>query len=580
MSYFFIALLMALATFFIGWRKGNEALAVTISVVWGLIAWWILYGGMLVISPWGFHGIWVLITLTFVWGGLVSLSEDEPSILRWIPTFIALFLFCVMVVTTWSAFQHERYRDLLGVKSENIIVGDSLFAANFQPVPVEKMRVVSYSYAQLLAGDELGGDPGLSSRMQIGKMTEQNITAEFTINGGKTLKFENSFIWIAPLEHTSYFKWINNGKSHNLKTTGYVIVDATNWQNVYLVTEVNGKPLRMLYLESSWFSMNVKRHARLNGYLGQGIADSRFQIDENGQPHTVYAHYEKTIGFGGSNTIGAVVVNSQTGEIQRYSIENAPAWVDRIQPEDFIEDQLSDWAKFRGGWWNSFLAEDGVEKTTAGSMVVVSSGNKSLWYTGIRGTKTTDDATTGFALIDTRTKEVTIYRRQGIDENAAKVVAEDIQETRQARYSATTPIMYNIHGVPTYFMTMKGERNIMGYVFVSAISRQTVGYGVSKQDALRAYIRSLTGNSGDQSIKDGPLTAIEAREYVVRAITLVGDNFYLLLEGQPGKEFYGPSMFFRDLKWTDKGHKVSMSYGVGESDLISIDFFENKSFKP
>jgi hypothetical protein len=33
----------------------------------------------------------------------------------------------------------------------------------------------------------------------------------------------------------------------------------------------------------------------------------------------------------------------QTGEIKEHSIVTTPSWVDRIQPIDFIEEQLNDW---------------------------------------------------------------------------------------------------------------------------------------------------------------------------------------------------------------------------------------------
>jgi hypothetical protein len=43
------------------------------------------------------------------------------------------------------------------------------------------------------------------------------------------------------------------------------------------------------------------------------------------------------------NDVGIILVNAQTGEIKEHSIVTTPSWVDRIQPIDFIEEQLNDW---------------------------------------------------------------------------------------------------------------------------------------------------------------------------------------------------------------------------------------------
>jgi hypothetical protein len=53
--------------------------------------------------------------------------------------------------------------------------------------------------------------------------------------------------------------------------------------------------------------------------------------------------YEKKIGFSGNDAVGIILVNAQTGEIKEHSIVTTPSWVDRIQPIDFIEEQLNDW---------------------------------------------------------------------------------------------------------------------------------------------------------------------------------------------------------------------------------------------
>jgi hypothetical protein len=56
----------------------------------------------------------------------------------------------------------------------------------------------------------------------------------------------------------------------------------------------------------------------------------------------VVTKYEKRIGFSGNEAVGVVLVNAQTGAIKEHSIATTK-WVDRIQPINFIENQLNDW---------------------------------------------------------------------------------------------------------------------------------------------------------------------------------------------------------------------------------------------
>jgi hypothetical protein len=71
------------------------------------------------------------------------------------------------------------------------------------------------------------------------------------------------------------------------------------------------------------------------------LTDFSFEIDDQGMPYWVVTKYEKRIGFSGNEAVGVVLVNAQTGAIK--NIQLTPKWVDRIQPINFIENQLNDW---------------------------------------------------------------------------------------------------------------------------------------------------------------------------------------------------------------------------------------------
>lgn len=549
------------------------------STLWTSLAVFVLfsiinYFGMPTLNFWGFEGVWLELAFVCIGAPIINLLVsdemcwEKPLIgkFNFTPAVLMLLFLLGISMRTCTAFNSMDYQRMLEVET----AADSVFNAEVHPIPVEKMRSVDQFYAKKLAEDKLGLDPGLGSRAMVGKMTIQNITGEFVINDGQKLVFNNDLIWVAPLEHTSFWKWVKHDY-----TPGYMIVDATNYQNVYMVTKVDGKAVKLRYIESACLNDDIERHIKNSGYATKGITDHCFEINNNGQPHWVLASYDKTIGFSGADSKGVITVNAQTGELNEYSIDEAPAWVDRIQPEGFITEQVNYWGKYKHGWWNSIWAEEDVELATPGMSLVYSQG-RSYWYTGLKSAKA-DEGTSGFMLLDTKDKSVKLYRMAGVNETEAQKIAQDQQQAKSAGYIADFPILYNVRGIPTYFVTLKSESgNVMGYCFVAVNNRQAVGYGSTKTEAEKFYLNMLLRMERDK-IKDGPVKNQE-KEFVVRDITSEGENYYLLLEGVSGKEFVVNSQFFKEVRWTKPGHKISISYGESISDIIHVNSFDNMDF--
>ena len=88
------------------------------------------------------------------------------------------------------------------------------------------------------------------------------------------------------------------------------------------------------------------RHVRTSGYASAGLTDYSFEIDNDGRPFWVITRYERTIGFSGADTRGVLVVDALTGQINSHTVPDAPAWIDRIQPEQLVRRQLN----YRGAY--------------------------------------------------------------------------------------------------------------------------------------------------------------------------------------------------------------------------------------
>lgn len=306
MSYFILTLgftaLFAVLSFHKEYKTIWGILCAIVFIFFGVVN----YNTLPVLQFWGFEGVWIEAFFVSLAGALLHVAfvngndEYDPEYAwRFIPTVITVIAFFIAGFQSWEIFHADEYYNRLKVET----VSDSTFNADVYPIPVSKMISVDGELARKVAEDKLGEDLGLGSRVAVGNMTIQNITGEFTINNGKKLVFDDDLIWVAPLEHRSFLKWFRNGH-----TPGYIIVNATDATERYLVTEVNGQALRLQYLESGNFSDDIERHIKDNGYASKGLNDHCFEIDGNGKPYWVLSSYDQKIGFGGEESEGPIKI--------------------------------------------------------------------------------------------------------------------------------------------------------------------------------------------------------------------------------------------------------------------------------
>lgn len=465
---------------------------------------------------------------------------------------IVSFLYAVVwgSMVSWGIFRADEYRNLIG----KVEVGKS-FASEVAPVSTDNIRVVDENVAQRLGDKVMGEKASLGSQAHLG---------DFHIQ-----KVKDKLYWVAPLLHSGFLKWWSNKEG----TPGYVMVSATNERDVKLVQEINGQPLHIKYQTSAFAFDDLHRHVYFNGYITTGLTDFTFEIDDEGNPFWVVTKYKKRIGFAGSDAVGVLAVHAQTGEINEYSIADAPLWIDRIQPEDFIETQLIDWGEFVHGYFN-FSNKDKLT-TTPGMSLVYGEDNRSYWYTGLTSVGA-DEGTVGFVLVDTRTKEAKWYRQTGATEYAAQHSAEG--KVQEKGYYSSFPITYNINGVPTYVMSLKDKSGLIKMMALVSVQDYTiVGAADNLQEALREYKSSL--NSVGNSIRptsESKLNEIKGRVLRVAEDVNGGTTFYyLLLNNEPNKLFVASSSVSQELPITQAGDSVTVSYDEATQSVVDIMSFDN-----
>ncbi len=541
----------------------KKAFILIVIIVCGIL---MLYVGMPVIA-YGFWGLPALLAvMTLLWivlnlrvapqfssGARTYKLKSKFKVLIFVLAIILLYSTLVPIVTSWALLHTSAYRNIIG----NVEIGENL-STHMAPISMEKVRVVDQSLANILGDKVLGAQAALGSQVRLGTFNIQ--------------KVKNDLYWVAPLLHSGFFKWNKNKEG----TNGYVMVNASNERDVKLVQDIGGKKVLIKYQSEGYFNDFLERHLYLSGFYNVGLTDYSFEIDDEGIPYWVVTKYKKTIGFYGENAVGVVVVNTETGKCEEYSIENAPAWIDRIQPDYFIENQLNDWGNFVKGYWN--FSNENKLQITEGVTLVYGEDNKSYWYTGLTSVGA-DEATVGFVLVDTRTKKTVWYKQSGATEFAAQNSARG--KVQEKRYSASQPIPYNINNIPSYVMTLKDDGGLVKMFAMVAIEDYTiVGVGNTLIETLMAFKNAynMAGNkiNPKSSTKKQELNTIVLR---INSDVKNGNSFYYFTVSGKENIFIGSSQISNELPVTLSGDSIVISFDDDTQGLIDISSFKNRSIE-
>jgi hypothetical protein len=485
-------------------------------------------------------------------GNKISILKSPKWILF---MFIAslLYVFVFPFFMSSPIFHANRYKQLIGTVKTGKKISDHI-----QPISLNEVRIVDEELAHLVGEKVLGSQPALGSQVELG---------EFCIQ-----KVNNQLMWVAPLEHSGFFKWFRNREG----SPGYVTVSVNNERDVKLVQNLQNKPLKIKYQNEAFFFDNLRRHVYFGGFATEGLTDFSFEIDDTGKPHWVITSYKKAVGFAGREATGVIVVDAQNGQTQKYALDKIPSWVDRVQPSDFIQDQLNDWGEYVNGYWN--FANTNKLETTEDMILVYGKDNKSYWYTGLTSVGK-DESTVGFVLVDTRTKEATFYKQSGATERAAQHSAEG--KVQEKGYTATTPIPYNINNIPTYVMTLKDNGGLVKmYAMVGINDYTVVGVGNTLRETLSSF-KNTYNMTGNRLTANAPTVKKELTSSILRIQNDVknGNSFYYFTLKDSPKVFVGSSTISAQLPLSQAGDQVKISYDEDLEKVVDVSTFENLILK-
>ena len=484
----------------------------------------------------------VFCVLTLITGGFTLTEGEEPNEVfrtiwkrcKW-PLLACLVLLLVLVLGTLLGsvvFRSDAYTQLLAIEN-----GD--FAADVAEISFDKVPMLDKDSAERLGSRKLGELADMVSQFEVASNYNQ-------------INWQDTPVRVATLRYGDLFKWFNNMKKG---LPAYVRVDMVE-QTAEVVRLDEG----MKYTTYDHFGRNLYRHLRF-AYPTWLFDNPNFEIDEEGNPWWICPRIVKTIGlFGGTDVQGAVLVDAITGESTYYAPAEIPDWVDRVYAADLLIQQYDYYGQYQNGFLNSIFGQKGCTVTTDGYNYIALNDDVYV-YTGVTSLGG-DESNIGFILVNQRTKSANYYPCAGAEEYSAADSAEGV--VQHLGYEATFPLLLNVDGQPTYFMSLKDNAGLVKmYAMVNVQNYNVVATGSTLPECQNSYSKLLRKEGLSQESETGVEGVIDE----IRTAVIEGNSwYYFRLIGE--RHYYAVSAAQCEIAVIlNKGDKVMILDAAQEGDI-------------
>lgn len=462
--------------------------------------------------------------------------------------FIIVIFTLVMTFLSSEFLNAYKYRDQITIKESED------FSAEFDAITIDKIPLVDQNTAQQLGDKQIGRVQGLGSQFDIS-------TDYLLIN------VKDSIYRVSSLEYQDFYKWIQNREAG---IPSYISVNVNDPTDVELVDLNQG----MKFAPSAYFNEDLLRHVRFT-YRTEIFESMNFEIDDEGNPYYIVTVKEPSIGwFGGWDTQALIVVDAVSGDMNKYAIADAPAWVDHIQSAYLAWYQIDNWGYYINGWFNTLFGQKEMIQTTDGYNFV--SIDKEIYvFSGLTSVGS-DRSIVGFALINLHTKEATFIKIGGADEISAMNSA--IGQVQHLNYTSTFPLLLNIEGLPTYFMALKDNEGLVKlYAMVSVKDYSVVGVAATVELTKASYIEQLMEKGlieGDVLIENEVSGTISS---IVSTIIDGTTQYYFMLEGD-NVLYTAASNLSVELALTKQLDPVKIQVTQTSDNVMNVISFDNTNY--
>ena len=383
-----------------------------------------------------------LIALALLIAGL----DDEvflPSGITGIIAGICLLILIIVPCFSGAMFNSKVYANLLTVE-------DTTFESEFKNVDWNTVPQIDSDSSKILGARKMG--------TLVEEVSQYDVSENYTLinQNGKPIR-------VAPLGYAGLFKY-NNNKHQGIP--GYITVDCVEKTSEFVRLEKG-----IQYSPSAFFSKDLNRHLR-SLYPSKFFDEFSFEIDDEGKPYWIIPTYKYSTGIGGSKTPdGCILCDPVSGKSTFYSLDEIPEWIDHAVDDDTVNKLINWWGQYQNGWWNSWIGQKNVRQATEGA-AFVTIGNDVYLYTGITSVAM-DESNIGFILVNQRTAEAKYFELPSAEEYSAMDSAKG--QVQHLNYTSTFPILINLDGNPTYFLSLKDAAGLVKmYAMVSVENIQNL----------------------------------------------------------------------------------------------------------
>ncbi|MBP2241937.1 hypothetical protein J2Z40_002510 [Cytobacillus eiseniae] len=319
-------------------------------------------------------------------------------------------------------------------------------------------------------------------------------TSYYELGNLQIQKVNGEYVYIAPVEFSGFFKWINGDE-----TPGYFTISATD-------SSANPKFIKagMEYTPSSYFSKNIERHIRMQypQYIFHG--DVQLEIDDEGKPHYIRSYGEFVTARNGFDVKGIVIVDPKNGQTKNYKLADVPAFIDGAVSPEVVSLQNSYFGNYIHGFWNSKFGKKDVklpsdEGTEANVSPIFDENGEMFYFTDFTSPKEGVDSMLGYSLTNSRTGEATYYtgnlEESYMDSQGALQIIE--KKFIEKKWDGEMPVLYNFYGEASWLTPVLDANGFLqNYFIVSAANPEISSYGSTPNEALKLYKTALQRGGG------------------------------------------------------------------------------------
>ncbi len=534
--------------------------AILFVLIFGAIYYYVTLPAINIHSP----GLWKFVLVVLVIVSIVSAIRDiSDTINHNSKTFsikklskknhlfgffflVTILVFCVFGIGFFLSspvINAGKYKELVNISNGN-------FEKDIQQISYDEIPLLDKASAEIVGGRKMG--------TMVDYVSQFEVASDYT-----QINYKGKPVRITPLAYGNLLKWFTN-RSDGIPA--YISIDMAT-QNADCIKLDDG----IKYSKSEHFGRLIYRYIRFN-YPTYIFDDINLEIDENGTPYWICPVKDYTIGlFGGVTISNVVIVNAVTGEHTDYKVDEVPQWVDHVYSADLLISYYDYYGTLQHGYLNSILSQKGCLKTTEGYNYIAL--NDDVWvYTGITSVGG-DESNVGFVLMNQRTAETKYYQIAGAEEFSAMSSAEG--KVQNLGYTATFPLLLNISGEPTYFISLKDSAGLVKmYAMVNIQKYTVVATATTTNECERQYKDMLISNNihvDDNNAEPVKTTKITGTITKLASAVVEGNTHYYIALND-GKNIYDIDVSKNlGIVLKNVGDTVSIEYNdISESDTENI----------